>query len=173
METQYFKYKKHTDTWFWTISTIIYGSILTYICAKIIIGNQNQLWKVLLALAPFLFILITLVRVVFYRQEYQKEAGNKTIILDKEILKLTIENGIDKKEILPSEIGHVKLLESYGYGPPITDFAYMEIVLKTGESIIIPERTANTSDLSLLLKGKRRIRKKRFMNRIKTTANNA
>jgi hypothetical protein len=112
-----------------------------------------------------------LVRVFFYRQEYQKEAEKKTFILDKEIPKLTIEDGINKKEILPSGIGHVKLYESYGYGLPFTDFAYMEIVLKTGESIIIPERIANAHDLSLLFKGKRRIRKKRLMNRIKTTAN--
>ncbi|WP_431125054.1 hypothetical protein [Flagellimonas flava] len=171
MNTQYFKYKKHTDTWFWTICAIFLGGILAVILAKGIIGNPNQIWKVLLVLSPFIFILFTLIRIVIYRQAYEREGGNKIVILDKEIPKLIIHDGITKKEILPSEIGHLKLFESYGDGPPFTDFTYIEIVLKTGESIIIPDRIANTSDLSPILKGKRRIRKKRFMNRIKTPSN--
>lgn len=171
MKTQYFKYKKHTDTWFWIISAICLGGILAFILARGIQGNQNQLWKLLLGVSPFIFILAILIRIVAYRQAYQIEAGNKTIILDKETPKLTVEDGTNKKEILTSEIGHLKLFESYGDGPPFTDFTYMEIVLKKEESIIIPDRMANTSDLDLLLKGKRKIRKKRLMNRIKTTAN--
>ena len=172
MQTEYFKYKKHKDTWFWITSAVIYGGFLAYIFAKIIIGNQYQIWKILLVLSPFFFILITLIRIIVYRKVYLREAGKKTIILDKETPKLTVEDGINKKEILPSEIGHIKLFESYGDGLPFTDFTYMELVLKTGKSIVIPNRTANMSDLGLLLKGKRRIRKKRFMNKIKTTANN-
>ncbi len=172
MKTQDFKYRKHTDTWFWIVSLICLGGILAFILARGIAGNQNQLWKLFLGLSPFIFILITLIRIVVYRQEYHREAREKTIILDKETPKLIVEDGINKKEILPSEIGHLKLFESYGNGPPFTDFTYMEIVLKTGESIIISNRIANTDDLKPILKGKRRVRKKRFMNKIKTTANN-
>lgn len=172
MQTQYFKYKKHKDTWFWIIGAICYGGILAYILVSGIIGNKNPLWKLLLSLSPFIFILVILIRIIVYRKVYLIEAGKKIIILDKETPKLTVEDGIIKKEILPSEIGHIKLFESYGDGPPFTDFTYMELVLKTEESIVIPYRTANSSDLGLLLKGKRRIRKKRFMNKIKTTANN-
>ena len=173
MLTDNFEYKRYTDTWFWIISAICLGGILVVLVFKGLTGNPTQFWKLVVVLSPLFFALITLIRIVIYRKEYQKEAGEILLMLDKETPKLTVQNGSNKKEILPSEIDHLKLFESYGNGPPFTEFTFMEIVLKTGESVIIPDRIANTNDLSLLLKGKRRIRKKRFMNRIKTTTNNS
>ncbi|WP_047414200.1 hypothetical protein [Cellulophaga sp. Hel_I_12] len=170
--TETYKYKHHSDTWFYILSGLLIGVCLIYIIIKGLSNNIEESWKLILIILPMGFVFWTIIRVVNYRNEYSKMEANKIVKLEKETPKLIIENGTIKKEILKSDIGHVKVFQSYGYGPPFTDFTYLELMLKSKESIIIVNGTANLQDLSVILRGKKKIRKTRFMNKIKTTANN-
>ena len=172
MKTQIFKYKQHTDTWFYILSGLLIGVGLMYIIIKALANNIEESWKLILIIIPMGFVFWTVIRVVKYRIEYSKMETDKIVKLEKETPKLIIEKGAFKKEILKSDIGHVKVFESYGYGPPFTDFTYVELMLKSKETIIIVNGTANLQDLSVILREKKKIRKTRFMNKIKTTANN-
>ena len=116
------------------------------------------------------FIIVTQVRIIKNKLDYNKVDKNKTLVLNNDTLETTVYVAGNVIEIIKSNISKVVLFDSWAMGA-MPYFSYFEIYLKDGRKIIITHRTATISDFSKMLKGKKRTTQRSWIPSIKRRHN--
>ena len=162
-----FKHKKYKNIWIDVIIVCALLLLYSYIFIKISDGlfyDVNVLlWLFVIAIS---FIIITEIRIIKNKLDYNKIDSNKTIVLDNDTLEVIVYSRGNVVEIKKSNISKVVLFDSWGMGKT-PYFSFFEIHLKDARKIIITHRTAAISDFSKMLKGKKRTTQRSWIPSIK------
>jgi len=121
-------------------------------------------------LSAIIISVIYIIRqIVFMRNEYDLVDREKEVIIDKNKGHIIIKTGTLEKLIRSENIQKVEIYESWTAAYPLGFFNYVKLLLKNGESIVITGFTLPLLDyeLSFLLNGIKKIKFKRFINRLK------
>ena len=152
------------DFWFYTIVTILLLGFLLWILFNFSRSNPEEIWKFLF-LSPFIFILWVSFQISRYFWVYKKIDDGKTLYIDAETQTITIEQYGDSTSIHRSEVAIIKVFESWS-AAAMSEFEYVEIVLKDDTSHIITGFTADRNAFSNVFKGIKRERKSKWMHMI-------
>ncbi len=169
MQTTSYTFKRPADTWFY----LFFGSFI-FICSlcilfQIIIHKPIGLRSLLALILPVVMIfmaMLSFIRCILGRQ-YSRLDSHKKLLLDKQNRQLKIECNDKTYTVNNADIKDVEVHETWAFFKKMPgDFDYLKINLYNGSYFIITRFLATEYDLVALLKGKKRLRTSRFLNRI-------
>lgn len=167
MNPTIFKHKKYKNIWIdlilLCVLLLLYGYIFIKISRSLSYDVNMLLWLFVTVVS---FIIVTQIRIIKNKLDYNKVDKNKTIVLDNEALEAIVYANGNVLEIKKSDISSVVLFDSWVIGN-MPYFSFFEIYLKDTRKIIITHRTATINDFSKILKGKKRTNQRSWIPSIK------
>jgi hypothetical protein len=170
-----YKYKKPIDYYFYLV--ILIGTIGLYgfgIFRIILSFSKNIQHDKLIFTVLFgvliLLIIYVLVQIVIMYKQYDEADRNKIVEVNNNERSMLIRQNELKSILVHNEdIEHVEIFEPWSVGYPLGYFSYIKINLKQSNSLIITGFTLPLGEFDIInvLKGTKKLRNKKFFNRIK------
>lgn len=154
--------------WFEVVGFVIMAIGVGWILGNLLVRNLLAWWKAILILSPFLFMLWTSFRIVRNYWVFRKVDEGKSVTVDFSQKCIFIEQEGETFRIHQSDLLLIREFEAWAAVPPMSEFEYVEFILKNGQSYIVTSFTAEIDAFSVVfLRGVKRERKVRWMHTIR------